>query len=57
MTRLVDCGLVRVGRIEPRRGRPIKHYRAIAEVFLVNSADLSEQVSERLSCGNRWPDR
>jgi hypothetical protein len=48
-TRLVDCGLLRTSRIEPRRGRPVKHYKAIAEVFLVSLADIGEQVSEGLS--------
>lgn len=49
VTRLVDCGLLRTARAEPRRGRPVKYYRAIAEVFLVSLADVGEHVSEGLT--------
>jgi DNA-binding MarR family transcriptional regulator len=49
VAKLIDCGLLRVHRMEARRGRPIKYYKAIAEAFLVNAADVSEQVSDVLS--------
>ena len=49
LQRLVDCGLLRVARTEPRAGRAIKYYRAIAEVFIVSLADVSEHVSEGLT--------
>jgi DNA-binding transcriptional ArsR family regulator len=49
MTKLLDCGLLQVVRTQARQGRPIRYYRAIAEAFLVSSADLSEQVSDRLA--------
>lgn len=48
-TKLVDCGLLQVSRVEPRQGRPVKYYKAIAEAFLVNLADLGEQVSDGLA--------
>lgn len=47
--RLVDCGLLRVSRIEPRPGRPIRHYLAIAEAFQVSLADVGEPVGEKLA--------
>jgi DNA-binding MarR family transcriptional regulator len=46
---LVDSGLLQVSRIEPRRGRPIRHYRAIAEAFVVSLADIGEPVGETLA--------
>jgi hypothetical protein len=47
--RLVDCGLLRVSRVKPRRGRPIRYYRAIAEAFVVSLADIDEHVGEKLA--------
>jgi hypothetical protein len=44
--RLVDCGLLRPSRTEPRAGRPIRYYRAAAESFLISLADMGEMVSE-----------
>lgn len=46
---LVDVGLLRVDREEPRRGRPIKHYRASADGYFVPFhaspfADLEEDL-------------
>lgn len=46
---LVDCGLLQVSRVEARRGRPIRYYRAIAEGFLVSLADIREHVGETLA--------
>jgi DNA-binding Lrp family transcriptional regulator len=34
VNRLLELGLVRVTRIEPRRGRAIKYYRSVADAFL-----------------------
>jgi DNA-binding transcriptional ArsR family regulator len=45
--RLVEAGLLRVSRVEPRSGRSIRRYRAIAEAFLVSLADVPEPVGER----------
>jgi hypothetical protein len=47
--RLVDSGLLRPSGIEPRAGRPIRYYRAIAESFLISLADMAEPVSEGLA--------
>jgi hypothetical protein len=47
--RLVDCGLLRVSRLESRKGRPIRYYRAIAEAFVVSLADINEHVGETLA--------
>jgi hypothetical protein len=44
--RLVDCGLLRLSRTEPRAGRPIRYYRAIAESFLISLADMAEPAAE-----------
>lgn len=47
--KLKKAKLLRVSRLEPRAGRPILHYRAIAEAFLLNSAELSEPFGEKLA--------
>ena len=47
--RLTKSGLLRVSRIEPRAGRPIRHYRAIAEAFLLSVSDLAEPIGEKLA--------
>lgn len=44
--RLLDAGLLRPCRTEPRAGRPIRYYRAVAESFLISLADMGEPVSE-----------
>jgi DNA-binding transcriptional ArsR family regulator len=49
VTRLVGCGLLRVDRVQPRHGRPIRYYRAIAESFLVSLADVAESIGDRLA--------
>jgi hypothetical protein len=46
--RLTACGLLRQDRVEPRAGRPIRYYRAIAESFLISLADMGESVGEGL---------
>ena len=47
--RLTACGLLKLSRIEARRGRPIRYYRAAAEAFLVSVADVGEFMGERLA--------
>jgi hypothetical protein len=47
--RLIDCGLLRPSRTEPRAGRPIRYYRAIAESFLISLADMAEPAAEGFS--------
>ena len=47
--RLTGCGLLQVSRVEPRPGRPIRYYRAAAEAFLLNLADVAEPVGEKWS--------
>jgi hypothetical protein len=47
--RLTACGLLRQARVEPRAGRPIRYYRAVAESFLISLADMGESVGEGLS--------
>jgi hypothetical protein len=49
MGRLTACGLLRQGRVEPRAGRPIRYYRAVAESFLINLADVGESLGEGLN--------
>jgi DNA-binding transcriptional ArsR family regulator len=46
VTRLTDCGLLKLSRSEARAGRPIRYYRAAAESFLISLADMGEMVSE-----------
>ena len=46
--RMTACGLLQVSRIEPRAGRPIRHYRAIAEAFLLSLADVAVPMGEAL---------
>lgn len=33
--RLLSAGLIQVTRLQPRQGRAIRHYRAVAEAFLI----------------------
>ena len=44
--RLLACGLLRVSRSEPRAGRPVRYYRALAESFLISMADMAAPVSD-----------
>lgn len=48
---LVDCGLLRIARTEPRGGRPIKHYRSVADSFFIPNAladDPDRELWERM---------
>lgn len=47
--RLLDAGLLLVSRTEPRAGRAIRHYRSVAESFLVPQDHLPELPSEKRS--------
>jgi hypothetical protein len=49
MGQLIDSGLLAVGRIEHRPGRPIRYYRAVAKTFLINLADVKESAVEKLA--------
>lgn len=55
--RLLALGLVEVAAVEPRRGRPIKRYRATADRFLVpfelSNADTIESLMEELTTAPR----
>lgn len=47
------AGLLEVARLEPRRGRPIKHYRSSADAYfipfdLTPYADLEERIREQM---------
>jgi hypothetical protein len=44
---LIDSGLLVVGRIEHRPGRPIRYYRAVAKTFLISLADVQEPAAEK----------
>ena len=47
--RLTACGLLRQARAEPRAGRPIRYYRAVADSFLISLADMGESLAEGLN--------
>jgi DNA-binding MarR family transcriptional regulator len=49
LAKLTRSGLLRVSRVEPRAGRPVRRYRAIAEAFLLSLADVAEPVGEKLA--------
>lgn len=46
--RLEKLGLLRVSRLEPRAGRPIKHYRAVADEFFVPHEAVSDRTLEEV---------
>lgn len=47
--RLTACGLLQVSRTEPRAGRAIQYYRAVAEAFLLSLADVAEPMGVKLA--------
>jgi hypothetical protein len=47
MGRLTGSGLLAVGRIEQRPGRPIRYYRAVAKAFLISLADVREPMADK----------
>lgn len=49
INQLLDLGLLHVARIEPRRGRPVKHYRATADTFFVPFELTDAETLEVLS--------
>jgi DNA-binding transcriptional ArsR family regulator len=49
VARLLDAGLLRVSREQPRGGRPIRFFRAVAESFLVPQDVLGELPGESMS--------
>lgn len=44
---LLESNLLRVSRVEPRAGRPIRFYRAVAERFLVPQESIADLPGER----------
>jgi hypothetical protein len=46
--RMIKLGLLCVSRVEPRRGSPVKHYRASADAFFVPHAATGEETIEDL---------
>jgi len=44
---LLGCGLLTVSRVEPRAGRAVRYYRAVAESFLISLADMAEAPGAR----------
>ncbi len=49
LKRMLAAGLLEVARLEPRAGRPVRHYRAIAEAFLLSLADVAEPIGEQMA--------
>jgi hypothetical protein len=47
MGRLIGSGLLALGRIEQRPGRPIRYYRAVAKSFLISLADVQESLADK----------
>lgn len=47
--RFMALGLLDVARIEPRKGRPVKHYRAVADGFFVPFQATPLESAEALS--------
>jgi len=49
VTRLLDAGLLRVSRKQPRGGRPIRFFRAVAERFFVPQEFLGELPGQAMA--------
>lgn len=49
VTRLLELGLIQVTREQPRAGRVIKHYRALARSFFVPAHLTSQSVGKELA--------
>jgi hypothetical protein len=47
ISRLMGSGLLAVGKIEHRPGRPIRYYRAVAKTFLISLADVQEPLADK----------
>jgi Helix-turn-helix domain len=52
INRLIELGLLRVTRLETRRGSPIKHYRAVADAFFVPHEATDNETLEMMV--NQW---
>jgi DNA-binding Lrp family transcriptional regulator len=48
VNRLLELGLVRITRIEPRRGRAIKHYQSVADAFVATFEHFDETSIKEL---------
>jgi DNA-binding Lrp family transcriptional regulator len=56
--RLLDAGLLEVVETVPRRGRPIRRYRAVAEVFFVPfEASAADDLESALAEREAWVER
>lgn len=56
--RLLDAGLLEVAETVPRRGRPIRRYRAVAEVFFVPfEASAADDLESALAEREAWVER
>ena len=52
INRLMELDLLRLTRIEPRQGSPIKHYRAVADAFFVPLEATNFETVENMV--NQW---
>lgn len=50
---LLDAGLLTVARVEPRGGRAVRHYRAVAERFVIPQEHMPAKPSERWAAALR----
>jgi hypothetical protein len=50
--RMIELGLLRIVRLEPRRGSPIKHYRAVTDAFFVPHVATNNETLEAMV--NQW---
>jgi predicted transcriptional regulator len=48
VNRLLELGLVRITRIEPRRGRAIKYYQSVADAFVATFERFDEAAIKEL---------
>lgn len=49
VSKCIKLGLVEIERIEPRAGRPLKHYRATARTFFVPSELLGKMPGDEMT--------
>lgn len=53
--RFLDAGLLEIAEVMPRRGRPLRRYRAIADVFFVPfEASAAEDLEAALADREAW---
>lgn len=54
VTQWCRAGLLEVVRVEPRRGRPVRVYRAVSRSFVIPAALLGTADLARLTAGHSW---